>query len=86
VTTNSTWWASSNSQNSSKSGARSKVLPPKELDGGNPLFRWTGSPVRKAAIFRSILGKSRQVQRTTIQPELHVAILPFRDEAAGTLG
>ena len=39
MTTNSTRSAISNAQNSSKSGARSNVLIPEELDGGNPLCR-----------------------------------------------
>jgi hypothetical protein len=40
-------WAMSNAQNSSKSGARSNELPPKELDGGQPLRSGATPPMRR---------------------------------------
>jgi hypothetical protein len=76
--TNSTWWAISNPQNSSESGARSKVLPPEKLDGGHPLLRRTSPPVPERMILSSVLGERRQAHGATVQPELHARILALR--------
>ena len=51
--------AISNAQNSSKSGASSKVLPPQKLDGGHPFGRWTASPVGEIRVRPALLGKRR---------------------------
>lgn len=73
--TNSTACAVSNAQNSSKSGSRSKILPPQELDRGDPLSGGTAPPVDESALRSRLLGKRRDPQDPSVHPKIHHSIL-----------
>jgi hypothetical protein len=69
---NSTPRASSNAQNSSKSGARSNDVPPEELDGREALRRGTPTPLEEARVLRALPSVRGDAEDTAVQPEVHL--------------
>jgi hypothetical protein len=73
--TYSTLRALNNAQNSSKSGARSNVMSPQELDGRDPLGRGPTAPIPERAVGPRLFGEARHRQAPSIEAELHLPIL-----------
>ncbi len=73
--TYSTSRAFNDAQNSSKLGARSKVLSPEELDGGDPLDGRAAAPILERGIGACFFGETGHPEGAPIEPKLHGIIL-----------
>src|SRR4029453_15144716 len=86
--TNSTPWTVKHSMNSSKSGATSIDLPPKELDRRNALGRRPGQPVPDSRPMAFVILERRDLQHSLQRRLGHdgPSLLRFRRSSATGTG